>query len=448
MYDLLVVGAGTGGCLAARTGSRLGLKTCLIDAKSQGDIGDKACGDAVGKHHFDNLGLAYPRGDELAAELSGCRLYSPSRKASLLVEGLGAKAFMVNRRAFGQRLLREAQDAGAIFVDRTQALAPLIRDGLVTGTSVTHLETAEKEELFGRVVVDASGVQAILRSHLPDEFGIEQRISPQDVDVAYRELLQPSLLLDSTECGEIYLTNKLAPGGYAWLFPKGEGLVNAGLGVQMCRGHPHPRERFFEFLKAEPRLRGARVLDRRGAQVPTRRPLDSLVANGFMVVGDAACQVNPIHGGGIGPSMIGGKMAAEAAAEAIEFGDVTRRGLWSYNVAYMRGYGAKQATLDIFRRFLQSIDDDDLDHGMEHRLIMERDVLRASLEGRVRLSISEKALVFFRAIGRLSFLARLRRMAREMAFTRNHYEGFPSIEGYPAWLEKTREIFKPHIASR
>ncbi|MEM2904643.1 MAG: geranylgeranyl reductase family protein, partial [Candidatus Bathyarchaeia archaeon] len=397
MYDLLVVGAGTGGCLTAWTASRLGLKTCLIDAKSQGRVGDKACGDAVGKHHFDNLGLAYPKGDEYEGELSGCRLYSPSRRASLLIEGLGAKAFMVKRHAFGQRLLKEAQDAGASFLDKTQALTPVIQGGFVAGVSVIHLENGEKEELLSRIVVDATGVQGVLRSKLPEEFGMERHISPEDIEVAYREILQPKRPLDSTQYGEIYLTNELAPGGYAWLFPKGGSLVNAGLGVQMRRGHPHPRERFLKFLEAERRLRDARVLDRRGAQVPTRRPIDSLVANGFMVVGDAACQVNPIHGGGIGPSMIGGKMAAEAAAKAVEKGDLTRRGLWSYNVSYMRGYGAKQATLDVFRRFLQAVDDDDLDHGLEHRVIREEDILKASLQGRMKLSISEKAQIVFRA---------------------------------------------------
>jgi len=448
MYDLLIVGAGTGGCLASRTAGKLGLRTCVIDAKSQESIGDKACGDAVGKHHFDNLSLAYPRGDELEGELSGCRLWSPNRKASLLIAGLGAKAFMVNRRAFGQRLLKEAQDAGALFLERTQASAPVIRDGCVIGVSAVNTATGEKKELLGRVVVDASGVQAVLRSKLPDEFGVERHVRPEDIEVAYRELLQPRLTGDPMEYGEIYLTNKLAPGGYAWLFPKGEKLVNVGLGVQMRAGYPHPRERFSEFLKAEARLQGARVLDGRGAQVPTRRPLDSLVANGFMVVGDAACQVNPIHGGGIGPSMMGGRMAAEAAAQAIENSDVTRRGLWGYNIAYMRGYGAKQATLDVFRRFLQTTDDDDLDHGMEHKIIREADVLKASLEGGLRLSISEKASMTFRARGRLSFLVRLRRTARKMALVRRHYEAFPSIEGYPAWLERTKKLLGPEAAVR
>ena len=64
-FDVVIVGAGTGGCMTARTAAKAGLKVCLIDRKERAFIGEKICGDAVGKHHFDNLGLAYPKGEEL-----------------------------------------------------------------------------------------------------------------------------------------------------------------------------------------------------------------------------------------------------------------------------------------------------------------------------------------------------------------------------------------------
>jgi len=62
---VVVVGAGTGGCLAAKTVAEAGFNVCLIDRKREQDIGDKVCGDAIGKHHFDTLGLEYPTGKEL-----------------------------------------------------------------------------------------------------------------------------------------------------------------------------------------------------------------------------------------------------------------------------------------------------------------------------------------------------------------------------------------------
>ncbi|MBS7649486.1 FAD-dependent oxidoreductase, partial [Candidatus Bathyarchaeota archaeon] len=74
--DVIVVGAGTGGCIAAKTVAKAGLSVCLIDCKDAKSIGDKVCGDAIGRHHFNNLGLAYPSGDELERVIMGIKVYS------------------------------------------------------------------------------------------------------------------------------------------------------------------------------------------------------------------------------------------------------------------------------------------------------------------------------------------------------------------------------------
>ncbi len=63
-----------------------------------------------------------------------------------------------------------------------------------------------------------------------------------------------------------------------------------------------------------------------GGIVPTRRPLPSLVANGFLAVGDAAVTVNPVHGGGIGPALLSAELASKAVIDAFERNDVSERG--------------------------------------------------------------------------------------------------------------------------
>ena len=77
MYDAIVVGAGTAGCMAAKILASEGYDVCLIDRKDRRQIGDKVCGDAIGKHHFDNLGLPYPSGDEKEGDITGVKIYSP-----------------------------------------------------------------------------------------------------------------------------------------------------------------------------------------------------------------------------------------------------------------------------------------------------------------------------------------------------------------------------------
>ncbi|MBS7611833.1 geranylgeranyl reductase family protein [Candidatus Bathyarchaeota archaeon] len=439
-YDLVVVGAGTGGCLAAKTAAENGLNVCLIESKSAENIGLKACGDAVGMHHFDNIRLAYPTGSELCWELEGVKIFSPDFETSLRIMGLGAKAFMVNRREFGRRLIKEALDAGVEFMDKTTVLKPIIENNHVVAVRVKG--SVFSGVLKGRVFIDASGVSAVLRRNAPEVPGFERTVGREDLEIAYREIRVFESEINDKTFGCIYLSQKYAPGGYFWLFPKGLNVVNIGLGVQFSRAKMEIKNYFTRFINEKlPWLNKAKTLDGRGAFVPTRRPLDNMVSNGLLVVGDAACQVNPIHGGGIGPSMTAGKLAGETAVKALEKADLSYRGLWNYNVAYMRVYGAKQASLDVFRVFLQNVSDDELNYGMSRKLIAEEDVLKASLYGEVKLTITDKTLRFLRSIGKLNFLSRLRKISELMETVKVHYQSFPeNPDGFPKWLVAVRKL--------
>ncbi|MCD6444205.1 geranylgeranyl reductase family protein [Candidatus Bathyarchaeota archaeon] len=440
-FDLVVVGAGPGGCLAAKTAAKGGLKVCLIEAKPAEYVGLKACGDAVGKHHFDNIGLRYPKGSELCWELRGVKIVSPDGEVVFNVEGAGAKAFLLDRKEFGKRLVKEALDAGAELMDETTAIEPIVEDDRIIAVRVTGKRF--RGTIRGRVFVDASGVSAVLRRKAPETPGFERTVDKRDLELAYRELRILEEGLEDVDYGYIYLTQRYAPGGYFWLFPKGVRTVNTGLGVQAVEGNPNPRISFTRFIDDRlPYIARAKVLDGRGAYVPTRRPLDNMVSNGLLVVGDAACQVNPIHGGGIGPAMTAGKLAGETVLEALEKGDVSYKGLWSYNVKHMRGYGSKQASLDVFRMLLQSLSDEDLNYGMSRGLISEEEVLKASMQGEVKLTITEKVLQFLRSIGRLSLIVKLKETAALMKLVKNHYQVFPEDpDEYPGWLRETRRLF-------
>lgn len=439
-YDLVVVGAGTGGCLAAKTAAENGLNVCLVESKSTENIGLKACGDAVGKHHFDNIGLTYPTGSELCWELEGIKVFSPDFETSFRIMGLGAKAFMVNRREFGRRLVKEALDAGIKLIDKTTVLEPIIENNYVVAVKVKG--SVFNGVLRGKIFIDASGVSAVLRRNAPEVLGFERTVDREDLEIAYREIRVFENEIDDKTFGSIYLSQEYASGGYFWLFPKGLNMVNIGLGVQFSRVKMEIKNYFTRFIGEKlPWLNKAKILDGRGAFVPTRRPLDNMVSNGLIVVGDAACQVNPIHGGGIGPSMTAGKLAGETAVKALERGDLSYRGLWNYNVAYMRGYGAKQASLDVFRVFLQNVSDDELNYGMSRKLIAEEDVLKASLYGEVKLTITDKALRFLRSVGKLNFISRLRNVSELMRTVKAHYQSFPDDpDDFPKWLKVTRKL--------
>jgi len=443
-FDVIVVGAGTAGCMTTKTAAKSGLKVCLIDRKRSDEIGEKVCGNAVGKHHFDELGLTYPKGEELRNRIEGVKIYSPGMETVFEVKGERLYGFIVNRRLFGQRLLHDALDAGATLFDSTIATDPILQNGFVTGVVTKNLKTGRKTQLESSVFVDASGFTAVLRKKLPSEIGIDLNVSNEDVEVCYREIRHLSGSNVDLRFCEIYLDQTVSPRGYYWIFPEGENRVNVGLGVSMTKGFPNPKNQLYREVLSKPMFKDSTVATAGTWYVPTRRPLDCMTGNGIVVVGDSACQVNPIHGGGIGPSMIGGKLAGETIVEALEKDDVSREGLWQYNVKYMRVYGAKQAGLDIFRLFLlHGVTNEDINYGLKYRLITEEDLFKVSIGENLRLNVTEKTRRTFRGLGKISMLKRLRDAATLLKKMKTLYVNYPaSPEDFEEWQKITRELMK------
>ena len=441
-YDVIVVGAGTAGCMAAKALASRGFDVCLIDRKDEKSIGDKVCGDAVGKHHFDNLGLPYPSGEENEGEIKGIKIYSPDKESVFNVWGPGLTGFMINRHLFGQRLLKYAMDAGAVLRDNIHVSSPIIEDKYVKGILATDLKTGAKLKMLSKVTVDASGVSAVLRRRLPSEIGIDVEVSGEDEVICYRELRQLNKEMDEPDFCEIYLDLTVAPGGYCWIFPKKNMRVNVGLGVAATADHPNPKSQLYGHVLNDQLFDSSITIHGGGGIVPTRRPLDTLVGNGIVVVGDAGCQANPIHGGGIGSSMMGGKIAGEVVADALEKGDPSVEALWPVNIRYMENYGMKQAGLDVFRIFLQGLTNEDLNYGMKYRLITEEDLLKTSLGEDVHLNISEATRRIFNGLGRLSFLRSLYRMAWTLREAKDLYRRYPSSpDKFQEWKREVERLY-------
>ena len=438
-FDVIVVGAGTGGCLAAKTVAEARLKVCMIDRKNEHDIGDKVCGDAIGKHHFDNIGIAHPSGAELDQIIEGIKVYSPDMETVVNVKGEGVHGYLVNRQFFGQRLVKEAKNAGATLLDQTVVTEQVMKDGYVVGVLVKDLKTGNKFSLSAKVVIDASGYSAVLRKKLPSELGIETEVKNEDVEVCYREIREiKDPIADPGFC-KIYLDLQRVPGGYYWIFPKSSTTVNVGLGVAMTEGFPNPKDLYNDLILSMPFFKGSRVLTGGGGLVPTRRPISPMVGNGVIIIGDAACQVNPIHGGGIGSSMMGGMKAAEVIIEALENGDMSREALWSYTGMFMKLYGAKQAGLDIFRMLLQRLSNKEMNYGMKHRLITDDDLLKTSMGEDLKLNITEKTGRLFKGLGSLSLIKKLNVTAKIMKDIKALYRNYPSSpEGLGEWEEKVQ----------
>jgi len=441
-FDVIVVGAGTAGCLAAKTTAEAGLKVCMVERKRREEIGEKICGDALGEHHLKTVGLEKPQGRELEKRIEGVKVYSPDLETVFTIEYKDYVGYMLNRRLFGQWLLKKALNEDVVLLDLTQCLEPIIEKNYVTGVLAKNLKTSENIRLKAKVIVDASGFLAVIRRKLPKEMGIENEVANEDVEACYREIRQLKQETEDTKHCEIYLNQKVTPGGYAWIFLKGGAKVNAGLGVCMLDEFPNPKKQFYKYVLTKPLFEGSLLLNGGAWYDPTRRPLDNMVGNGVAILGDAACLVNPIHGGGIGPSMLSGYLAGKTIVEALEKGDVSRKSLWSYNRKFMEMYGTKQAGLDVFRMLLLKSRNEDLNYGMKCKLLTEEDVLKAGLDEEFHLRITETAKRVFRGLKRIRFLNRLRLTVNLMRQVKVHYRNYPETpENFEQWKMKTEALF-------
>jgi len=273
---------------------------------------------------------------------------------------------------------------------------------------------------------------------VPGTSNRESRIADEDIEVCYREVRQLEREPDDLDYCNIYLNQEKTPGGYTWIFPTDKLHTNAGLGVYMYGSHPNPKKLFYENTLQRQLFDGSTPVKMGGGLDPTRRPIDKLVGNGVVLIGDAASLVNPISGGGIGSSMKSGFYAGQAIIGALKEGDASQEALWGYARIYMSSDGMKQAKLDIFRRFLIGTDDADLNFGMKYRILTEEDIFMAGENEGFSMTLPDKARRVFRGISRLGLLNRLRVTAGIMKQVNAHYEAYPETpEGFEEWQKET-----------
>ncbi|MCC6033597.1 MAG: NAD(P)/FAD-dependent oxidoreductase [Desulfurococcaceae archaeon] len=446
-YDVVIVGSGIAGASLAYFLSKDGFKTLVLDVKPFERLGDKPCGDAIGKHHFDELGLEAPAGELLEGYVRGIDVYSPSEKVKYRVMGDG---YEVHRVKYTKYLLSEAINKGVEFWGESQGVEPLVKDGYVVGVSV-WVKGRGRLEVGSKILVDASGMARAIVRRLDFKWPVREDIDPKDMNIAYREVRKLKKEVEEPEILRIYVSKKVAPGGYWWFFPysKEGDVVNVGLGVQGGMNYPNPRDLLHEHVISREVFNGSEVVEAGGAAVPTRRPLKTLVWNGIAVTGDAAYAVNPVHGGGKGSAMLASWCISKSVRHALEVGDTSAKSLWEANICFNKRYGAKQAALDIFRLFLQRLSDEDLEYGMSKKIIKEEDLNTVSLKGDLELSVVEKAMRLLAGLSRPSLLFKLRRVAHYMNDVKQLYMNYPEEpEGLAKWyweVEKLYSRFKEEV---
>ena len=441
-YDLVVVGAGTSGCYAAATAANAGLDTVIVERKDESEAGHIACGDALkGAGNFpDSIPRSQIEPSFTNTEVDHGRFEIPSEDTVLEIPVPGELA-VIDRWEYGRRIIEGATNAGAeIHYDTVVQDVVQDDDGTVTGVGGTR--KGDPVTYDAEVVLDGAGSLSLLQDKT-DFSGthFDTNVRYSQFCSAYREIVEVDEPVEWKDALVFKPTKRAA--GYLWYFPRTGTTINAGLGFQMNEEPMQMIEDLKQDLRNRPEFKNATVTDKLGAALPTRRPYDSAVANGYMAIGDAAGHVNPTTGGGIAGAAYGGKYAAEQAVRAISAGDVSEASLWHYNERVMEHYGHRYAGLDVYNILSTAVDVDEL-MGLLAALPGEKlaEALyggKASVGPRLALRTAKKSYGYWEQI--LEFY-RAKRLAEELI---DHYGRYPSTPAAMAGWQRQRDVILDRV---
>ncbi len=353
-YDVIVVGGGPAGSMAAEAAAKGGAKTLMLEKDR--DIGYPVrCGEGVGAAGLRKFIEPDPKW--IATTISKVRMRSPDN--TQVDFGLANAGYVLHRRLFDYELANRAGQAGAEIQTRAYVDGLIMENDAVCGVKYQYM--GEQRSLRAKLVIAADGVE----SRVGRMAGMRTATKLKDMDSGYQATVG-NIDVDQ-EMIDFYNGDVWAPGGYLWIFPKGDGMANIGLGVNGKYAHEcHPHDMIHGFLdKYFPK---ARILTSVCGGIPVAKTLKLITSNGLMLTGDAARMVNPVTGGGIITGMVGGQLAGQVAAESIQSGDVTVSGMADYPKRWHKAEGKGHEAFYRIAQGIAEITDDQLNK-IAHRLV-------------------------------------------------------------------------------
>ncbi len=321
-YDVVVIGSGPAGATTARHAALGGLRVLLVDRRQE--LGAPIqCSGAVSAHALEDAGIV-PDDEFVSCPLHGFSVFDSSGTETRLDYRIlkpddyagSPLGYVVDRRRFDRHCMTLAERAGVAVWLKTEAL------GYEPGPQSATLRLrrfGQPATVTARVVVGADGIV----SQVGKWAGMR-------TDIRLSELASClQFVVDGVESDgllEIVTGHSSAPGGYAWVFPKGHGYAEVGLGVIRSITPDDARTHLDRVMRDSfmaDRFANARVLEIQGGGVPLAAPLTKPFADNMILVGDAARHVNPITGGGIHTALRGGVIAGTFLAEHLNAGGGT-----------------------------------------------------------------------------------------------------------------------------
>lgn len=348
-YDVVIVGAGPGGSAVAKKCAEQGLSVALLEKRAE--IGSpKRCAEGLSSDSAKRLGQKIPSYC-IMQTIDGALVYAPNGKRVVIDYG-EIKGYVLERKQYDKWLAEEAVRAGAHVQSKTEVTEILKKNGFVSGIRAQFED--EIYEIGSKVVVAADGIE----SRISRMAGLNTVSKPINVDSGF-QFEMAGIEIEDVHKLILYFGNTIAPRGYIWVFPKGEDKANVGIGIG---GYAHEKTAYrylLDFVRNRPELRKGSITEVNSGGIPVGGFLENMVMDGFVVVGDAAHQVNPIHGGGLKEAAIAGSIAGNVISESIRNNDVSQNSLSEYNRLWWADRGKDLRNVEKLREVVEKLSDED-----------------------------------------------------------------------------------------
>lgn len=349
-FDVIVVGAGPAGLIAARDCAKAKLNVLLLDRKQE--IGTpKRCAEGLSLNWFNRLKLK-PNREWSIQPVYGAALYSPKGKVvSFKTKKL--QGYILERKIFEKHLAIEAAKAGAKIRVKANVEAAQRENSKVI---ITVNESSEQKQYAAPLIIAADGVD----SRVARMLGLNTTNKLTDIDSGYQYELTNISGYDEGLL-HLYFGNEIAPRGYVWIFGKRKNTANVGIGIG---GATEKTAKYYldKFIASQPNLAKGSPIEVNAGAIPVGGFLESMVSENLIVCGDAAHHVDPIHGGGIGIAMEGAGIAAKTAVEALKKSDFSVEFLKKYDAQWYKTRGNQLKRRLRARILLEKLSDEDFEY--------------------------------------------------------------------------------------
>lgn len=336
--DVAIIGGGPAGLIAARRLGERGFTTHVYEMSSEIGIPNH-CAGLLSKEGLENI-WGRSESDFIQNEVKGGKIFSPNG-GCISFRDDKVRAYVIDRTLFDKCLAEKAESYGVSI--HTEEMVK----GLIRNSECYNGITLSWGEVNADIIIDAEGPGRLMLRRAGLHSGDGGLLGGMNMEVSGIDV-EPEMV-------ELWFSNKLAPGFFAWVIPLSESRARCGLACNGGQQLPNLRKFIFNRFE-DPVTHGPR-----GGMVVTNGPISRTYYDGLIIVGDAAGQVKPTTGGGVVLGGLCASIAGDVASEALDKRDTSSNFLVKYERSWKDKLDRQFRYMLMLRGIMDCLDDDTLD---------------------------------------------------------------------------------------